>query len=165
MMTTQGRWSVKVVTLNFHMQLGSWKRQRQRLRRQPGKWRQVPHIGVTVNTNRIERGTLNASHAVLNNCLEQMFAYYRYNPSFSHSNALFFGIIHYRNTINTKRLSSLLHNEQFELKHTKLKIISIYVKYRVCINYRRILQNHMFTNTEHKHMMLLPFEREMFAVS
>ena len=31
-------------------------------------------------------------------------------------------------------------------------------KYRVRINYRRILQNHIFTNTEHKYMMLLPFE-------
>ena len=37
-------------------------------------------------------------------------------------------------------------------------------KYRVRINYRRILQNHIFTNTEHKYMKLLPFEREMFAV-
>ena len=37
--------------------------------------------------------------------------------------------------------------------------------YRVHINYRRILQNHIFTNTEHKYMMLLPFERGMFAVS
>jgi hypothetical protein len=33
------------------------------------------------------------------------------------------------------------------------------------INYRRILQNHIFTNTEQKYMMLLPFERGMFAVS
>jgi hypothetical protein len=37
--------------------------------------------------------------------------------------------------------------------------------YRVRINYWRILQNHIFTNTEQKHMMLLPFERGMFAVS
>ena len=37
--------------------------------------------------------------------------------------------------------------------------------YRVRINYRRILQNHIFTNTEQKYMMLLPFERGMFAVS
>ena len=28
--------------------------------------------------------------------------------------------------------------------------------YRVRINYRRILQNHIFTNTEEKYMMLLP---------
>jgi len=27
------------------------------------------------------------------------------------------------------------------------------------------LQNHIFTNTEQKYMMLLPFERGMFAVS
>jgi hypothetical protein len=27
------------------------------------------------------------------------------------------------------------------------------------------LQNHIFTNTEQKYMMLQPFEREMFAVS
>ena len=33
------------------------------------------------------------------------------------------------------------------------------------INYRRILQNHIFTNTEQKYMMLLPFERGKFAVS
>ena len=26
------------------------------------------------------------------------------------------------------------------------------------VNYRRILQNHIFTNTEQKYMMLLPFE-------
>ena len=37
--------------------------------------------------------------------------------------------------------------------------------HRVRINYRRILQNHIFTNTEQKYMMLLPFERGMFAVS
>ena len=37
--------------------------------------------------------------------------------------------------------------------------------YRVRINYRRILKNHIFTNTEQKYMMLLPFERGMFAVS
>jgi len=36
--------------------------------------------------------------------------------------------------------------------------------YRVRINYRRNLQNHIFTNTEQKYMMLLPFERGMFAV-
>ena len=35
--------------------------------------------------------------------------------------------------------------------------------YRERINYRRILQNHIFTNTEQKYMMLLPFEREMFC--
>jgi len=28
------------------------------------------------------------------------------------------------------------------------------------INYRRILQNYIFTNTEQKYMMLLPFEKE-----
>ena len=38
-------------------------------------------------------------------------------------------------------------------------------QYRVCINYWRIFQNHNFTNTEQKYMMLLPFERGMFAVS
>jgi hypothetical protein len=38
-------------------------------------------------------------------------------------------------------------------------------KYRVRINYRSILQNHIFTNTEQKYMTLLPFERGMFAVS
>ena len=37
--------------------------------------------------------------------------------------------------------------------------------YKVRINYRRILQNYIFTNTEQKYMMLLPFERGMFAVS
>ena len=37
-------------------------------------------------------------------------------------------------------------------------------KYSVHINYRRILPNHIFTNTEHKYMLLLPFERGMFAV-
>jgi hypothetical protein len=31
--------------------------------------------------------------------------------------------------------------------------------YRVCINYRSILQNHIFTNTEQKCTMLLPLER------
>ena len=41
--------------------------------------------------------------------------------------------------------------------------IYIYI-YKVRINYRKILQNHIFTNTEQKHMMLLPFERGMFAV-
>jgi len=37
--------------------------------------------------------------------------------------------------------------------------------YRMHINYQRILQNHIFTNTEQKYMMLLPFERGVFAVS
>ena len=37
--------------------------------------------------------------------------------------------------------------------------------HRVRINYRRILQNHIFTSTEQKYMMLLPFERGMFAGS
>jgi hypothetical protein len=31
--------------------------------------------------------------------------------------------------------------------------------------YRVRIKNHIFTNTEHKYMMLLPFERGMFAVS
>ena len=35
--------------------------------------------------------------------------------------------------------------------------IKLILKYRVRINYRRILTNHIFTNTEHKCMMLLPF--------
>jgi hypothetical protein len=34
----------------------------------------------------------------------------------------------------------------------------------VGINYRRIVQNHIFTHTEQKYMML-PFERGLFAVS
>jgi len=38
-------------------------------------------------------------------------------------------------------------------------------QYRVRINHRRILQNHIFTNTEQKYMLLLPFERGMYAVS
>jgi hypothetical protein len=38
-------------------------------------------------------------------------------------------------------------------------------KYRVRINYLKILQNHIFINTEQKYMMSLPFERGMFAVS
>jgi hypothetical protein len=38
-------------------------------------------------------------------------------------------------------------------------------EYRVRINYRRIFQNHIFTNTEQKYMMSPPFERGMFAVS
>jgi hypothetical protein len=37
--------------------------------------------------------------------------------------------------------------------------------YRVIINYWRILQNHIFTNTKQKYMMLLPVERGMIAVS
>ena len=39
--------------------------------------------------------------------------------------------------------------------------------YRVRINYRRIfaLQNHIFTNTKQIYMMLLPFERGIFAVT
>jgi hypothetical protein len=35
---------------------------------------------------------------------------------------------------------------------------------RVRIYYRRILQNHIFTNSEQKYIMLLPFERGRFAV-
>jgi hypothetical protein len=37
-------------------------------------------------------------------------------------------------------------------------------KYRVHINYRSILQYHIFTNAEQKYMMFLPFEGRMFAV-
>jgi hypothetical protein len=37
--------------------------------------------------------------------------------------------------------------------------------HRVRINYRRILQNHIFTNTEQKYMTLLPFERGIFVAS
>jgi hypothetical protein len=40
----------------------------------------------------------------------------------------------------------------------------VIVFYTVGIDYRSILQNHIFTNTEHKYLMLLPFERGMFAV-
>jgi len=50
-------------------------------------------------------------------------------------------------------------------RHYYKKIGNIAIKYRVRINYRRILQNHIFTNTEQKYLMLLPFERGMFAVS
>jgi hypothetical protein len=39
------------------------------------------------------------------------------------------------------------------------------LRYRMSINYRSNLQNHIFTNTEQKYMMLQPFERGMFAVS
>jgi hypothetical protein len=38
-------------------------------------------------------------------------------------------------------------------------------EYRVYINYRSILQNHIFTSTEQKYIMLLQFERGVFAVS
>ena len=41
---------------------------------------------------------------------------------------------------------------------------TVHLVYRVHISYRRILQNHIFTNTEQKCMMLLPFEIEMSAV-
>jgi hypothetical protein len=43
--------------------------------------------------------------------------------------------------------------------------LSLLYVYRLRINYWRILQNHIFTNTEQKYMMLLPFESGMFAVS
>ena len=36
---------------------------------------------------------------------------------------------------------------------------SLYTLRRVRINYRRDLQNHIFTNTEQKYLMLQPFER------
>jgi hypothetical protein len=84
---------------------------------------------VTFNRNRIERSALNALHAILNNCLEIIFVYYEYKPIVSQSNTLFFCIINYRNTINTKRFTSRLYKEQFELKNTKLQFILIYVKY------------------------------------
>jgi hypothetical protein len=42
--------------------------------------------------------------------------------------------------------------------------VAPYESYRVRMNYRTTSQNHIFTNTEQKYMMLLPFEREMFAV-
>jgi hypothetical protein len=48
---------------------------------------------------------------------------------------------------------------------TVLYIVTICSKHKVHINYRSIFQNHIFTNTKQKYMMLLPFERGMFAVS
>jgi hypothetical protein len=46
-----------------------------------------------------------------------------------------------------------------------LHSIVFYLIYRMHINYQSILQNHIFTNTGQKYMMLLPFERGLFAVS
>jgi hypothetical protein len=40
----------------------------------------------------------------------------------------------------------------------------INAQYWVRINYRSILQNHIFTNNEQKYITLLPFDRGMFAV-
>ena len=55
---------------------------------------------------------------------------------------------------------------QSQLVYTNTKVTFVQTaKYRVRVNYRRILQNHIFTNTEQKYMTLLPFERGMFAVS
>jgi len=51
------------------------------------------------------------------------------------------------------------------LPHTRYTPRPSRCNYRVRINYRRILQNHIFTNTEQKYMMLLPYERGMSAVS
>jgi len=79
------------------------------------------------------------------------------------------------NTFHKKKRS-----KQITIKHNKFlydiniatcsdlarpKHVAIFILYRVRINYRRILQTHIFTNTEQKYMMLVPFERGMFAVS
>jgi len=66
-----------------------------------------------------------------------------------------------------RALKRMLKSKRKKGKRQWRKIYSqnIYKTYRVRINYRRILQNHIFTNTEQKYMMLLPFEREMSAVS
>jgi hypothetical protein len=52
-------------------------------------------------------------------------------------------------------------------RHSRIRLYTQkpIIKYRMCINYRSILQNHIFTNIKQKYMMLLPFERGMFAVS
>jgi hypothetical protein len=49
--------------------------------------------------------------------------------------------------------------------YLQIFLVKITTMYMVRINYRRILQNHIFTNIEQKYIMLLPFERGMFAVS
>ena len=51
------------------------------------------------------------------------------------------------------------------LAYLKQPTAVLFPIYRVRINYWRILQNHIFTNTEQKYMMLLPLERGMSAVS
>jgi len=63
-----------------------------------------------------------------------------------------------------KRIPCLKKRRQRTLNETSMQD-SHTAKYRVRINYRRILQNHILTNSEQKYMMLLPFERGMFAVS
>jgi len=60
--------------------------------------------------------------------------------------------------------------EKINLKLHQVWICRTKVQHEFCcsnmrINYRRILQNPIFTNTEQKYMKLLPFERGMFAVS
>jgi hypothetical protein len=57
-------------------------------------------------------------------------------------------------SLNTQRVPHLIQVDGKEI-----------FKFRLGINYRSILKNHIFTNSEQKYMMLLPFERGMFAVS
>jgi hypothetical protein len=50
----------------------------------------------------------------------------------------------------------------------KNKLVPVFKKsalYKMHINYRKNLQNHIFTNTEQKYMIVLPSERVIFAVS
>ena len=66
-----------------------------------------------------------------------------------------------RTSLGTQK--NLMRRHNFILNFNSLQVERN--KYRVRINYRRILQNHIFTNTEQIYMMLLSFERGMFAVS
>jgi hypothetical protein len=68
----------------------------------------------------------------------------------------------------TKKKKNLQDSCQFKILLCGLCIEAqdpINSNYRVRINCRSILYNYIFTNTEQKYMMLLPFERGMFAVS
>jgi len=64
-----------------------------------------------------------------------------------------------------KRGKHWAHTTKHLISNSGTSTVTETMNYRVRINYRRILQNHIFTNTEQKYMMFPPFERGMFAVS
>ena len=86
----------------------------------------------------------------------------KYNPN--QGNQILFILLQYniKLTLSTYQTSiTFLHNSTaFYTTYSSLKDGSNTGAY-----YRRNLQNHIFTNTNQKYMMLLPFKRGMFAVS
>ena len=79
-------------------------------------------------------------------------------------------IVTLSSAVSSLHLSILLVKSNESFQNNLISNINLWrtrrnMLYRVRKNYRRILKNHIFTNTEQKYVMLLPSERGMFADS